>query len=594
MKNISERARPKRVLVFSPYALWTFHSVYEGTIAKACRARGADVRYLLCDGLPECDQHWFSKAGGPRPDDICQRCQAASRGNVGPTGFASEWLSQYVSRKEREDVTTWAAGLEPEAFRSVSFRDWPLGEWVISSMNSYFRQFPPDLASEAVVKVFRNFLVSAGTVGIALSNYLDRNEVDSAIVFNGRQSITRVAMEICVARGVRVLTHERGEYQREHVNVRANAHCMSPLPFALFWREWGKVPLTREALAAARMWLVERRYGANPAWIQFSKTVGGDSVRSRLDIPKTNRLIALFTSSTDEVAGDPLMQGPYASQEDWVRDVIEWVSKNPSIHLVIKVHPNLAGNTYIGAATNELNFYQRIRPDLPKNVHMVMPEDNVSAYTLTDEADFGLTFGSIVGLEMALIGKPVLLASRAIYEHASAILTVRSRQELPMLLKSLMETRETREIQRQAFRIAYYAMCVCDMPFPLVKVESLYHARETLQSLEELEPGNDPSLDRICRFLVEDGPLFEQPSAADRARTTAEEDVFLDELASLPHSFREERLERWIRLRSMGRAVKGVLIRLPFGLGERVLRVSRPGWHSMLKSVEVGKVTANK
>ena len=59
-----------RILIFSPYALWTYHTTYEGTIAKACQAHGATVEYLLCDGLlPECDQHWDSKTNLPRPFD---------------------------------------------------------------------------------------------------------------------------------------------------------------------------------------------------------------------------------------------------------------------------------------------------------------------------------------------------------------------------------------------------------------------------------------------------------------------------------------------------------------------------------------------
>lgn len=590
---MSSQTSKKQVLVFSPYALWTFHTVYEGTIAKACRLRGAEVAYLLCDGLPECDQHWFSKAGSSRPNDICQRCRAATLTNVGPSEFSSQWISQYLSPSEREEVTSWADSLLPVEFIDSRFRGLPLGEWVISSMNSYFRQFPPDLTSDAVVQVYRNFLVSAGLVGIALTNYLDRNPIDSAILFNGRQSITRVAMEILIARGIRVLTHERGEYQRGHLNARANAHCMSPLPFASFWQAWGNVALTRQALDEARMWLVQRRYGANPAWIQFSKTVGGDSIRNQYRIPKSDCLIALFTSSTDEVAGDPLMKGPYTSQEEWVQDVIEWVGNRERVQLVIKVHPNLGGNTYIGAATHELNFYQRIRNGLPSNVHMVMPEDNVSAYTLAEEAEIGLTFGSIIGLEMAMLGKPVVLASRAIYEHGSAFLTVRSREDLPRLMEISMHPSETREIQRQAFRMAYYAMCVCDMPFPKVAVDSLYHAHENFTEVRDLEPGKDPSVDRICRFLIESGPLFEPPSTAELGRTTAEEDAYLDRLANSSGSFREQRLEHWLRLQSIGRIVKSVLLKLPFGAGEKLLHISRPGWHSMLKSVEVGKMAAN-
>ncbi len=580
-----------RILVFSPYALWTFHTVYEGTIAKACRVRGADVTYLGCDGLDECDQHWFSKAGGLRPDDICRRCKEKALTNVGVVEFPSRWISEFVGNDERAEAASWAEKLAPPQFSTATFRGLCLGEWVLSSMNSYFRQYPPDLTSANVVEVYRNFLVSSALVAVALSNFLDQNHVDSAILFNGRQSITRVALEIFLARGIRVLTHERGEYQREHLNARANAHCMSPLPFQSFWRTWGVVALSRESLEKARMWLVQRRYGANLAWIPFSKSVGGSSVRERLCLNATKPLLVLFTSSTDEVAGDPLMQGPYTSQAEWVQDV---VNRNyDQIELVIKVHPNLGGNSYIGAATHELNIYKEMRSTLPANVHMVMPEDNISAYSLADEADIGLTFGSVVGLEMAMLGKPVILASRAFYELGSSFLTVRSPEELPALLERSLQPLDKREIQRDAFRLAYYAMCVCEMPFPMVKVEALYDARENFQSAADIGPGKDPSIDSICRFLVDGGPLFEPPSPADLARTTSEEDAYFAELARSRYSFREPRYESWQRLHSIGRLVKGMLLRLPFGIGERMLNFSRPGWHSMLKSVEVGKMAVH-
>ncbi len=85
-----------------------------------------------------------------------------------------------------------------------------------------------------MVSVYRGFLFSAAIVATGLRNYLDANAIDSALLFNGRQSITRVALEIFRQRGIRVLTHERAEYERGHLNVKPNAHCMSPEPFKAF------------------------------------------------------------------------------------------------------------------------------------------------------------------------------------------------------------------------------------------------------------------------------------------------------------------------------------------------------------------------
>lgn len=390
-----------RILIFSPYQLWAIHTIYEDTIARSCQARGAAVEYLLCDGLlPECDQHWDSKTNYPRPFDLCHRCRTASKTNLDKLGFPFRWLGDFVSLPERAAIFAWAQEVEPAKLRQASFNGTPLGEWVLASVISYFRQYPPDMNNWHVVSVYRGFLFSAAFVATGLRNYLDVNAIDAMLLFNGRQSITRVALELVQQRGIRVLTHERAEYQRGHINVKPNAHCMNPEPFKAFWNNWGQVPLNRESLAAALKWLIQRRYGANLAWIPFNKlSVRDSSLKTQLNLSQDKRLWVLFTSSTDEVAGDPVMRGPYDSQAAWVRDVVRWVGLRDDVELVIKVHPNLGGNYYIGKAVDELRIYQEMKSALPANVRIVLPEEPVSAYSLAEEADVGLTFGSTIGLE---------------------------------------------------------------------------------------------------------------------------------------------------------------------------------------------------
>ncbi|MGA8151704.1 MAG: hypothetical protein WB952_12190 [Terriglobales bacterium] len=577
-------------MVFSPYALWGVHTIYEQTIASACQVRGAEVEYLLCDGLPECDQHWDSKANTPRPFDLCQRCQASAKSSQDRLAFPHRWLGALVSEAEKATAFAWAQSLTPLELRQASFNGSPIGEWVLSSVISYFRKYPPDLNNWHVVGVYRGFLFSAAIVAAGLSNYLDANAIDAAILFNGRQSITRVAFEIFQQRGIRVLTHERAEYQRGHANIRANAHCMSPEPFKGFWNMWGSIPLTRESLDTAFQWLVQRRYGANLAWIPFSKSSdGSSSLKMRLNLSPDKRLWALFTSSTDETAGDPVMKGPFESQDEWVREVMHWVELRDDVELVIKVHPNLGGNSYIGKATDELRVYQEMHLALPANVRIVWPEDSVSAYSLAEEADVGLTFGSTIGLEMAMLGKPVLLASRTMYEHGSEILTVRTKESLPEMLEKCLHARTNREIQRQAFRLAYYYISRFELPFPAVKVAGVYDAKPNYVDRQDLAPGKDESLDHICNFLIEGRPLFDCPTVEEQSRTTTDEDLFFDELAQTPHYLKSVRYERWLRLRSLGWSIKDLFRRMPFGVGGAFLKLGRRRWYALLTSLETGE-----
>lgn len=307
-----------------------------------------------------------------------------------------------------------------------------------------------------------------------------------------------------------------------------------------------------------------------------------------MNLSQDKRLWALFTSSTDEIAGDPLWQGPYESQAAWVRDVVQWMAIRDDVELVIKVHPNLGGNYYIGKAVDELRVYQEMKSALPANVRIVLPEDSVNAYSLADEADVGLTFGSTIGLEMAMLGKPVLLASRALYEYGSQILTVRSKESLPGMLERCLQATTDKEIQREAFRLAYYYMFAFELPFPAVTVSGIYEAKLNYIHREDLVPGKDDSLDHICNFLIKGRPLFDGPAVEERSRTTADEDAFFEELAHSPDYLRNVRYERWLRLKSLGRSTKDLFRRLPFGAGHALLSLGRRRWHAFLTWVETG------
>ena len=557
-------------------------------MAKACQARGASIEYLLCDGLPECDQHWESKANAPRPADLCRRCKAAAKTSLVNLAFY-QWLTAFVSDVEKASAFAWAQSVPPGELSDASFKGTPIGKWVLSSVVSYFRRYPPDLSNEHVVSVYRGFLVSGAIVATGLRNYLSGNAIDAAILFNGRQSITRVALEIFREHGIRVLTHERAEYQRGHINVKPNAHCMSPEPFAALWSMWGQVPLDRKALDRVFKWLVQRRYGANLAWIPFNKAFTHDStLRTRMNLNSGKRLWALFTSSSDEVAGDPLMQGPYESQIDWVRDVVRWVGPRDDVELVIKVHPNLGGNDYIGRAVGEFQMYQDLNLALPANVRMVLPDEKVNAYALAEEADLGLTFGSTIGLEMAMLGKPVLLASKALYGNGLKIMTLSSRESLPEMLEKCLHATSDREIQREAFRLAYYFMFGSELPFPAINVLGVYEAKANYVSASDLAAGKDKSLDQICNYLIEGKPLYVYPTTKELSRPTVDEDVFLEELAHSSDYLKNVRYERWLRLKSLGRSTTEVIRRFPFGTGDRLLDLGRRRWHSLLSWMENG------
>ncbi|MBA2678193.1 MAG: hypothetical protein H0U76_07360 [Ktedonobacteraceae bacterium] len=578
------------LLVFSPYATRPHFTAYEGTIAKACQVRGATVEYLLCDGLlPECDMHWDSfPLHHPRPLDICERCTAGAKARIAEFELPYKWLGEFITKSEREEAFVWAQGLAVSEICKATYLTYPIAEWVQSSIYSYFRQFPADMSNWRVVNAYRGFLLSGALVSVGLRRYLETHPVDCALLFNGRQSITRVAFELLREANIRVLTHEMPFYQSGHIMVKPNARCWSNQPFADFWRDWGNIPLTRVAMQETLKWLVDRRYGRNLSWFTYNPSVNFNvTLRSHLKLTEGKKLLALFTSSTEETAGDTELESAYAWQSTWVQDVLDWVRKRDDVELVIRVHPHLSGGTGLTRAFDEFSFYEKMKVSAPSNTRVIMPDEPLNSYALMSEADVGLTFGSTVGIEMAMLGKPVVLAARNFYEVGTHIIKVRSRETLGEDLERSLGSFSARELRREAFRMAYYYAFAFELPFPLVSVFRVMDVKRNYSGTKALERGQDETLDHICNYLLETGPLFDSPTAADKTRSLAEEDAFLEWMEKTPDCLRDRNYERLLpifkTLRGMGRMTKRAIRKMPFGSGNALLQAGQGFYRSFAK-----------
>jgi hypothetical protein len=270
----------------------------------------------------------------------------------------------------------------------------------------------------------------------------------------------------------------------------------------------------------------------------------------------------------DEISGDPELAGPYPSQTAWIEDVLAWVAGRDDVELVIRAHPHLAGNAGLGRAEDEYGYFERLKAAQPANAQVVMPDSPLNSYALMDAADICLSFGSSVGFEMAMLGKPVVLASRASYEDGTHIIKVTRTEDLPAALERSLKAGPAREIRRDGFRLAYYYAFRFERPFPLVDMAGVMDANLTWSVASDLAPGRDPVLDRICDHLISNAPLFPAPSPDDLARSTAEEEAFFAELEQSPAPFVDRAYERLLRFNAMTRSVEATLKRLPLGLGK--------------------------
>jgi hypothetical protein len=520
---------PPRVLCYAPYNRWALHGRWEMTILQALKLRGADVQYVLCDGLyTDCDQFWGVVA--PRPANACTMCQMQVTKLVAEMGMDFHWLGRYLTTDEGREARRWADSLAAGELKTATYGEWRVGEWVRASVQSHFRSNELDHADPAVERVLRSYAYSALIACFALDRLLAESAPDVLLLFNGRQSSTRVALELARARGIRVIVHERG-LRHETLKLIENASCLSLEHVRRYWREWGDVPLTGEELEAIARLMAEREHGRELPWTAFTAAPQPrEEVLAKLGLRPDRPTWVLFTSSDDEVAGDADWGSAFASQSDWIRRTIDHAGRSPEIDLVIRVHPNTGSRRSQGANRVQLDEMQRIGADLPPNVRIIDPEDEVSSYSLMDIAAVGLVWVSTVGVEMACKGKEVVVAAGNYVHGTPFVRTVLGPATYERMLESLTAVPPAAvspEIRRLALRHAYGLFFRTGIPFPLVRMTTALDSELAYSSLDALRPGRDAGVDRCARILLEGEAVCPPPTEAERARSTEDEDAFL-------------------------------------------------------------------
>jgi hypothetical protein len=193
----------------------------------------------------------------------------------------------------------------------------------------------------------------------------------------------------------------------------------------------------------------------------------------------------------------------FSSIQDWIAAAIEAFASRPDHELVVRLHP--AEVRLHGQTTREAlgPFIQRRFSSLPDNVRVVAADEDVSSYELMRDADLGLVLTSTVGLELALLGTPVIVAGKPHYSRRGFTNDPASAEEFITMLDAGLADPGALVADRELAR-RYANAFLFDLPLVSTGVSEpiLGLARLEVRSLDELAPGAAPDLDRICDLVL--------------------------------------------------------------------------------------------
>ncbi|HIK04472.1 MAG TPA: hypothetical protein IGS40_07110 [Trichormus sp. M33_DOE_039] len=528
----------KKVLFFSLYSIppaWLFHHQVDATVATALTMRGCEVLAIGCNGLfKSC---YILRGVGERKEELCNYCSRTSQEYFHDLfELPHKQLRDFVFQEDEHLAQAWIETLDPEKYAEAYYQNLPIGAWVTSSIYTYFRITSTGLSNPDVRKVHKNYLVDGFITYQAVSRLIDLYQPTHLFLLGARLAPSRIAFEVARQRNIDVIVQERG-YIDDTYTLVSNHTCYHSTPALNLIKAWENTPLTTSELTQVKQYWLEREAGRNLNFSSFyDYQTDYSSVRRQLNIPEDAKILAVFTSSEDELAMAEDFAG-ITSQLEIIDRLIE-IFADRDEYLVIRHHPYIAGEKYVPA---EMDFIVRAHKQalsIPKNVRIIMPSEQLTSYALLWHTDAAIAFFSTMAIECAAKGIPTAVSEQSLYH--SALPHIIHQSDIPSLItlvNSLLSesAKPTLEEFRRLYRFTntfFFKFCN--------KFNSFNSRGLLYEDFGQLEAGIDPTLDKVCNNILYGDSLYNLPNIEQNQRSLAEENEFLEKYLVEISEFRQK------------------------------------------------------
>lgn len=409
-----------KVLFAGLFPMWQFHFGIELELIQNHLDAGDDVHVSECDAnLATCEANPTHQLAH------CARC-------IGIRQSGQALLDGAIHRINPHCIPVSVTGLRTrfndfEDLATYMYQGFDVGLAVFSSLVDYSKDFEPDTKEHA--GIIRTMVDTSARLFLQISEVLREGAYDRVYLFNGRYATARPWVRACERQALPFTIHERSGALDRYVlfdNNFPHEPTQHRARILEYWKENENDP-NREQLAET--FYHERRKGYIASWISFTEKQVSSELPPDFDASQKN--VVLFASTEGEFVG---MRGIYnrriyPSQLVAVCDIAAACSKDPSIRLWLRIHPNSAKEKrYWWNDSSILNLH---------NITVIAPESKVSSYALMDAAWKIVVFGSTIGIEATFSNKPAILLGEAFYRSLDAIYEPQNLEEAYKLL--LME-----------------------------------------------------------------------------------------------------------------------------------------------------------
>lgn len=340
---------------------------------------------------------------------------------------------QYIEISDKAKQLSNALG-DLNAVLNFQYDDIDFGNIVSGAMYRYYKSLT---FGENALDIARRALTTALSNYFCVKKLCETHDYDFVTFSHGIYMTWQPVVEYCQRNDIPYVCYDRAK-TRDHGNFNVN----QPSPdwsMEAAWQRFTDRELNATETERVHEYLRDRETQTGDVYA-YNSTERADSLtaeRQRLGIPENRKVITIFTNLIWDAA-NVCRDLAFPSALECVFQTIEYYRNREDIQVVVRSHP---AEKVLGTSDRYADLVQEhFGESLPGNVTLITPEDDVNSFTMIDLTDVGVVNTSTVGLEMAALGKPVVLIAQTHYRGKGFTHDVESTAEYFNTVDRLLES----------------------------------------------------------------------------------------------------------------------------------------------------------
>jgi len=575
-----------KLLFFSPHAALWVHAFPEALIAQALRQAGHEIVYVTCGGqfslgCTAMTAHGLSSET-PREEreKVCATCKLYTGLLRRHFRLSGSDVALELPIEDREEIGRIMAGVTRDNFQTVEVHGAQVGraalyEFLLEHKKSALT-FTTDSEWRRYLAALENTLYAA----FAAKRIIERENPDALVAYNTLYGVNRVVCQVGAAHGKPHYSLHAG------FNLAHRLQTLMPSKGDVFdllckavamWPSLADLPIDATQARLVTDHFLELLTGRSVFAYSAAQSGGTDNPRKMLGIAGDQKVLCATLSSYDERfaaeaigARKPVPGLLFPTQAEWLRALIDYVATRPGLFLIIRVHPREFPNKRESATSDHARQLEEQFRNLPANVAINWPTDNLSLYDLAETTDVFLNAWSSAGKEMAMLGIPVVSYSEdlALYPVDERYLGTDSATYFAAIERALSDGWRFENIRRvYRWYTVEFEHIVIDIAdgFGMQEHRSLGWTRDKIEKLLRLidpywqqrrdcwlRPRRLASQRLIARFFESGAISTLELSTPAAASAASEASAIRTEIARIlrvmypQHDARDSRLARWL------------------------------------------------